>query len=207
MPSPNFGYSFSPTQENAQLARTGQVAGAAPQGAIKTLNFRLPAQVGRASARSISPLVGQQSAGSGFGGAVLQSVLRTVLGVEAAAALMGHSGNGGGIGGEDRRTSRDAGSDIFRALSGGQSPSSASPFTAAPPLQTPDPVFVPGQETGEGPASPPYQPPGDWIDPRPSAPDPAPTMSSPTFTSPWEAPGRNPHMAEKYGYLGPQEYV
>lgn len=92
MPGNSLGYSFAPTFENAQQVRGGGAAGAQPQGAIQTLNFRLPSVTGAASSRALSPLVGDQQRGSSFGSAVLESVLRTVLGSDAVAAL--YSGGG-----------------------------------------------------------------------------------------------------------------
>lgn len=85
MPSNALGYSFAPTFENAQMEpRRG--AGNLPQGAIQTLNYRLP----RVTSGAISPLVSDQPAKTGFSSAVIESVLRTILGPEAFA--LGTSG-------------------------------------------------------------------------------------------------------------------
>lgn len=163
MPGPNFGYSFEPTMESADRARRGGVPGAAPQGAIQTLNFRLPRVTGAAS---LSPLTGQDRVGTNFGGAVLQSVLKTVLGPQAASFL---GDQGGGIGGADRRTARDSGSDVLAMLSrGGQG--MPDQMGGGPSLRRPDPVIIPAQETGEGPSQP-FPVPPPFRDPRPSLPD------------------------------------
>ncbi len=111
------GISFSPTYENAQQSRG--MPGATPQGSIKTLNFRLPRVTGAASANAISPLVGQDRRGSSFGGAVLQSVFRTVLGADAASTLFSGSPAASAVG----QPGRDSGSAVLRALSGGGSES------------------------------------------------------------------------------------
>ena len=89
MPSNAIGYSFAPTFENAAQAKS--TPGGTPQGAIQTLNFRLPRVTGAASAHALSPLVGQERVGANFGGAVLESVLRTVLGAEQASAILSGS--------------------------------------------------------------------------------------------------------------------
>lgn len=77
------GFSFAPTFDNAEQAR-GQMTNAAPQGSIQTLNFALP-KVNNAP----SPLVSDSRRSATFGGAVLESVLKTVLGPEAAAQFGG----------------------------------------------------------------------------------------------------------------------
>src|SRR5688572_17472990 len=87
MPSNAIGYSFAPTFENAE--RRG--VGPRPQGAIQTLNYRLPQVTGAPS--RLSPLV-SDTPSMGFGNAVIQSVLRTILGPDAAASMpnSGHAG-------------------------------------------------------------------------------------------------------------------
>lgn len=77
------GYSFAPTFENAALAQQGGSPAELPQGSVKVLNYKLPTS---AKSRGISPLMGDAPSG-GFGSAVLQSVLQTVLGPDAAAAI------------------------------------------------------------------------------------------------------------------------
>lgn len=85
------GASFAPTFDNADLAKRGQVGGQFPQGSLQVLNYRLPSVAGAAGIPgSISPLLGDQRRG-GFGSAVLQSVLHTILGPDAGAGLMGGS--------------------------------------------------------------------------------------------------------------------
>lgn len=69
-----FGEVFAPTTDNAQMATRG---GQRSQGPLRTLSFQLP-KTG-----------GQPRAGSSVGHAVLQSVLRTVLGHDAANTLSG----------------------------------------------------------------------------------------------------------------------
>lgn len=142
MPTPNFGYSFEPNAENAERARMGGAPGAQPQGAIQTLNYRLPRVTGAAG---LSPLVGQNKVGSSFGGAVLQSVLRTVLGAQQASALMG--GEDSSLGGDDRRTT-DPGSAILEQLSRGSMSAPTFPGPSGPPSapSTPDPVVIPGDD-------------------------------------------------------------
>jgi hypothetical protein len=101
------GVSFSPTFDNAEQARRGQ-AGAGPAGAIQTLNFRLPKFTGGGG---LSPLQ-TDTPRSTFGGAVLQSVLRTILGVEDAAQYGGM--DYAGVGGDGR----DSGAAMLAALTG-----------------------------------------------------------------------------------------
>jgi hypothetical protein len=78
MPQP-IGYNFAPTGDNAEQGR-GQRADQA-QRAIQTLSFQLPKFAG--ASRKLSPLQGQQMAGSPISQAVLQSVLRTIFGADA----------------------------------------------------------------------------------------------------------------------------
>lgn len=80
MPQP-IGYNFAPTFENAETGRRGQPADQA-QRAIQTLSFQLPKFAG-AGRTGVSPLQGQPFAGSPISQAVLQSVLRTILGPDA----------------------------------------------------------------------------------------------------------------------------
>lgn len=80
------GYSFAPTFENAELGKRGGAPGDFPQGSLQVLNFRLPSVTGAPGSNALSPLTGDRPTG-GFGSAVLQSVLHTVLGPDAAAAL------------------------------------------------------------------------------------------------------------------------
>ncbi len=83
MPAP-IGALFAPTFDNAsELGRSGSPASA--QSSLQTLNFQLkkPRVVGAAQ-NGLSPQQGSQQAGSSISSAVLQSVLRTVLGAEAA---------------------------------------------------------------------------------------------------------------------------
>jgi hypothetical protein len=77
-PSNAIGFAFAPTFENARM-EPGRGAGSQPQGAVQTLNYRLP----RVSPGAISPLVGDRPAQGGFSSAVIESVLRTILGPDA----------------------------------------------------------------------------------------------------------------------------
>lgn len=120
MPGPDFGELFAPTSDNAQQIR-GSAASAAPQGTIQTLNFRLPQVTGAAS---MSPQYRQEQAGSSFGGAVLQSVLRTVLGSDQASGYTDLSPGGGG--------GSDNGMDILRMLGGGGSTMPTMPAGSGP---------------------------------------------------------------------------
>lgn len=135
MPGPNFGYSFSPTNENAMQSRgdRGQPAsgGQGGAGTIQTLNFKMPSIAG--SPHNPSPLSTDTQVGSSFGGAVLQSVLRTVLGADQAASVMNAAPQGGGGG--------DQGQSILQMLGGGgpsQLPSHGLPMPASPAPQTTD---------------------------------------------------------------------
>ena len=74
MPQNGLGYSFAPSLDNAEQARTQQSVNA-PQGSIQTLNFKLPTN----PQGSISPLAGQDYAG-GVNNAVLEAALRHVFG-------------------------------------------------------------------------------------------------------------------------------
>ena len=88
MPEPrnSIGYSFAPTFENAEMAGRN-AAISAPQGPLQVLSYRLkktPAVTG-----SFSPLASDRAPRTGIGNsALIQSVLRTVLGDEAAQAFL-----------------------------------------------------------------------------------------------------------------------
>jgi hypothetical protein len=100
MPVGNFGYSFAPTFDNQDTLRRGGRPGTLQQGQspLQVLHYELP-RAGGNRLGSFSPLAGQGLRGTGIGSAVLQSVLRTVLGPEAAAGLTGGGGGGGMTGG------------------------------------------------------------------------------------------------------------
>lgn len=92
---PNLGYSFSPTAAQADEAKRGATSPPfGSQGAIKTLSYQMPKFTGAASSAAISPLVGQESRG-GFSNAVIESVLRTVLGPDHASQILAGGGGGG----------------------------------------------------------------------------------------------------------------
>lgn len=79
MPMP-LGASFAPTFENSRMQRP--TTGGQPNAqALQVLSYQLKPRV--AGAPGLSPLQGQQQAGSSIGQAVLRSVLRTVLGAGA----------------------------------------------------------------------------------------------------------------------------
>ena len=84
----NFGYTFAPTFANAEDGKRGGTPPQQASGALRTLNYSLPRVAGAAS---ISPLVSQPGAGGAlpFSNAVLQSVLKTILGTDAVAAMNG----------------------------------------------------------------------------------------------------------------------
>lgn len=82
MPNP-MGVSFAPTFENSELAQS-RSGFSQPQEALQVLSYRLPRVRG---AGSISPLVGDQMRG-GPNMSVLESVFRTILGPDAAAAFL-----------------------------------------------------------------------------------------------------------------------
>lgn len=147
MPTTNsqLGVSFAPTFEGAQ-SNSGSAAAAQPQGSIRTLNFRLPQVTGSASANALSPLVSEQAQGS-FGGAVLQSVLRTIFGADAGSAFTGQQA--------PQTTpfaqSQDQGADLFRSLTPPVRPTAAP--TGAQPTDVPDfqGDALPGSQTATGP--------------------------------------------------------
>jgi len=85
------GYSFSPTTDNAEQARRGGSPPYRQQEPLRTLHFELPRVEGTPPAGSLSPLQGSTRAGSSIGQAVLQSVLKTVLGADAASAFLSGS--------------------------------------------------------------------------------------------------------------------
>jgi hypothetical protein len=91
MPRP-IGDVFAPTFENSELARGRGGAGQQPQEALQVLSYRLPRVRGSGS---LSPLQGQDRAG-GPNMSVLESVFKTILGPEAAAAFLS-GGMGAGM--------------------------------------------------------------------------------------------------------------
>lgn len=120
------GASFAPTFENADLAARGGVAGSFPQGAIQILNYRLPTVGGAAGVPgSISPLLGDTRRG-GFGSAVLQSVLHTILGPDAGGLLGGSDDTFAA--GLRRERQLNPGADTF------------APSPATPPYTLPTPT-------------------------------------------------------------------
>lgn len=132
MPEGNpLGYSFAPTFQNAEMGARGGAPPAQAQQALQTLSFRLKPRVAGAPG-SLSPLQGQDRAGSSIGQAVLESVLRTVLGAGAVlpGQAMGLSSDPNGVHGPLRQVSRDPG------IGGG----------APMPTVTPNPTFLPGDD-------------------------------------------------------------
>ena len=113
MPNNSIGYSFAPTFQNAELAKAG-VPNASPQQALQTLSFQLKPKMAGApgNADGLSPLQGTERVGSSIAEAVLASVLRTVLGVDAASMLP--DGRGDSYSDSmrrERQLPRDGGSD------------------------------------------------------------------------------------------------
>lgn len=154
-------FSFAPTFDNAKIAGRTPSTSAAPQGAIQTFNFRLPKVTGAAGANALSPLQGDTPRAS-FGGAVLRSVLQTVLGPEEVSDFMGGGGFDMGSPSSVGGGGRDSGQDVLAMLAGGgsfQEPRAESPSPSAgvvpqptqpqaPPFGTipraPGPVIRPG---------------------------------------------------------------
>ncbi len=207
------GWTFAPTFENAELARRGGSPVGTNQDAIQVLNFQLPKEVGAASANAISPLVGSERRGVNLGSAVLDSVLKTILGADAASALLSGSpaaaapGRPGrdrgsdflsGLGGDDHTTSRPQGGGGSSSPQGGLQ---APPFgQEVPTLPGPDaPVVRPGVR---GPTDPeePTPLPGTETDTTEGWLGHERDINGRGLASPWDAPGRSPRMAEKYGY-------
>lgn len=108
------GYSFSPTFANAELGKRGGSPATPSQDPIQVLNFRLPKVVGAPTSNALSPLQGDTRHGSDFGGAVLQSVLRTVLGPDHADAVM--SGSPAAAASPVAMPGRDPGAGILASL-------------------------------------------------------------------------------------------
>jgi len=135
MATNSLGFSFVPNFENAaeQARSQSQVQ---PQGAIKTLNFRLPRVTGSATANALSPLVTQEQAGSNFGGAVLESVLRTVLGIDEAGQYAQQAAYPGAYGGDALQ-----GMTGIPAMPLPQAPAEGVPQFADP---APAPTYAPG---------------------------------------------------------------
>ncbi len=150
------GYAFSPTQAQADQAKAGQVSPPfGSQGAVKTLNFSLPKVTGAAGSSALSPLVGEQRRGPGISSAVLESVLRTVLGPDHAAMVLAPQPMPGG--------STDTG-ETFSSRGaiggGGQNDGGLAALLASlnggggqAPMQTPAPVIHPGDDDPNAPQS------------------------------------------------------
>lgn len=85
-PNNPLGYSFAPTFSNAELGKRGGSPPASSQQALQTLSFRLKPRIAGAPGSPTS-LMGAGPQGSPISSAVLESVLRTVLGPDAAAML------------------------------------------------------------------------------------------------------------------------
>lgn len=149
------GVSFAPTFENADL---GKRTGTPSSGPLQVLSYRIPKF--RGAGGGLSPLQGDERAGSSVGRAVLESVFRTVLGSEADAFLASMSGGGGGS--SFGQPARDPAADFWGNF--------ASQFGGgfAPP-----PVVRPGNTAPVDRQPAPTAPPPA---PGPSFADPAPTM-------------------------------
>lgn len=146
------GYSFSPTAANAEDGKRGGNPPATSQSALQTLNFRLPTFTGATqSTRAISPLVSQNPVGSNFGDAVIQSVLKTVLGPGGLDGFMGVGAPQDDVTGDRAlppgtrspiaQPGRDPGSQVFNDPGFNRAPSpnpSIHPGDFAPSPETPD---------------------------------------------------------------------
>lgn len=204
----SIGDVFAPTFANADVARRGGVPAARAQDAIQVLNFRLPTVVGAATSNALSPLVSQDRRGD-FGGAVLQSVLRTVLGADAGAILSGSPAANDSSSANDspvQQQGRDPGSDVLNALAGrglydGWAGNERDlKNRPAPADDGPGSPYDPGKGFNPMPPSKPDLPtilPGQHA-PDPSEGGPAPSGNVPEFTS----PPRAPEWADKYGSGG-----
>lgn len=166
------GYTFAPTFENAEMGRRGGSPGEFPQGSIQVLNFRLPRVAGAPGPNSVSPLVGDRPTG-GFGSAVLQSVLQTVLGPDQAAALT--AAPAAASRSPLSAQAADPGSAILTQLLRGSS--SAAPSTQGPDFSAPAPVITgPPPSRAPDPVVTVEQPPGTTVTP-PATVNPEPTDS------------------------------
>ena len=214
MASP-FGISFVPgAQPDNQNGMSGGRGGASRnpiQEAVKILSLRLPKFYGSGSIAP-APLL-QAPGGMGQPGArgnVTAQALAQMAGLPMAQPSMAAPQIPTLGGGTDTTTGwNQQERDLNRpqAPSGLQTQIADMARAAASAIRPPR--VVPGQTTDGGGDT--YAPPGNWIDPRPSAPPswPAPDqspqvdLSAPppepvSGFSPWERPGRNPELARKY---------
>lgn len=138
------GYAFSPTEAQAAEARSGQVSPPfGSQGSIRTLNYSLPKITGAAG---ISPLVSDQRQGSGISSAVLESVLRTVLGPDHANMILAPSPQPQGpVGGQGGGGSDSGLAALLASMTGGSGGGGTAPTAASRP--TPPPAVHPGDDT------------------------------------------------------------
>lgn len=79
MPANTLGYSFAPSLENAEGERNSPALSA--QDPLQVLSYRLPKWKGAAG--GLSPMQGSEQLGSSISSAVLDSIIRTVLGPQA----------------------------------------------------------------------------------------------------------------------------
>lgn len=79
MPANTLGYSFAPSLENAEGERNSPALSA--QDPLQVLSYRLPKWKGAAG--GLSPMQGAEQLGSSISSAVLDSIIRTVLGPQA----------------------------------------------------------------------------------------------------------------------------
>lgn len=131
-----FGYAFAPTSDQAAQAKAGTVSPpAGGQQSLTTLNFKLPSASGDVGAAAevpgaISPLIGVQPSGGGsLSSAVLQSVLRTVLGPDHANMVLPGAVGAPGTGMPTRIDNGAIAMPVNeRAANGPQDYASQSPF-------------------------------------------------------------------------------
>lgn len=119
---PTIGATFAPTFENSELA-TRDRATTRASSPLKVLNYSMEPRVA-GSPGGLSPLQGQRFAGSPIGQAVLESVLRAVLGADASMFLnSGGQANTSrgpeGWGGQSRDTGMQDLQGAFQGLVGG----------------------------------------------------------------------------------------
>lgn len=154
----SLGVSFAPTTDAANQPSSGVTSPSfGNASALKTLSFRLPSVTGaagggNAGSAGLSPQVGQDQRGS-FASAVLESVLRTVLGPDHADQVI-QSASG---------TGSDSGAAMIQQMAG------SVPGTAPGVTIHPGDVQEPGIPRGTGAiVDPPTTPTPNFADRRPS---------------------------------------
>jgi hypothetical protein len=191
------GYSFAPNFDNAEQGRRGGSPATTPQTPLQTLSFRLPKFKGAGG--GLSPLQGT-SAGSSLSRAVLESVLRTVLGSGAMEQALGAPPASSRVpvpGVEP--TAIDTG----RVAEGVRGPGrpQVDPSYEAPSFSAPSPFRpmerdpAPAFETPQPPRAPVIRP-GDDEERLGIATEPPPAVAAPTFDDFFSKPVRDERYAE-----------